>query len=118
MKEVRLTKSKVELHKISDMVGGWFIGNFEPTLFKTGDFEVGLKEYTAGAYENEHYHKIATEYTVIIDGRVLMNGIEYGNGDIIVIPPGEATDFKALTDVKTLVVKIPGAMNDKFNKSI
>ncbi len=28
--------------------------------------------------------------------------------------PGESTDFEALTDVKTVVVKIPGVNNDKY----
>ena len=32
----------------------------------------------------------------------------------IVIEPGEATDFRALTDATNVVVKVPGALNDKF----
>lgn len=104
----------MEVHKIKNMFKGWFIGNFEPSLFKTNDVEVGLKEYSAGASEDKHYHKIATEYTVIVSGEVEMNGIRYAEGDIIVIHPNESTDFKALTNVKTLVVKLPGASNDKY----
>lgn len=104
----------MEVHKVKDMVKGWFIGNFEPSLFKTNDIEVGLKEYKAGDFENAHYHKIATEYTVIVTGEVLMNNVKYTEGDIVVIRPNESTDFKALTDVKTLVVKLPGASNDKY----
>ena len=104
----------MEVHKLKNMVKGWFIGNFEPTLNKTNDVEVGVKEYKEGDYENSHYHKIATEYTVIISGTVEMNGVQYSDGDIIVINPNEATDFKALTSVKTVVVKLPGASNDKY----
>lgn len=101
--------------KLSEMTKGWFIGNFEPSLFKTNDVEVAVKTYNRGDYEAKHYHKIATEYTVIISGKVKMNGIEYGAGDIIVMEPNEATDFEALEDgTMNVVVKIPGASNDKY----
>jgi quercetin dioxygenase-like cupin family protein len=102
-------------YKISEMIKGWFIGDFEPSIFKTQDVEVGVKEYKAGEYESPHYHKIATEFTVIIDGKVEMNGKTFLTGDIIKILPNEITDFKAILDTKTVVVKIPGATNDKYS---
>ena len=43
-----------------------------------------------------------------------MNGVEYKQGDIIVIEPGESTDFEVLEETITTVVKIPGATNDKY----
>jgi hypothetical protein len=43
-----------------------------------------------------------------------MNGVEYQAGDIIVIEPGNATDFVVLEDTVTVVVKVPGAQNDKY----
>lgn len=101
--------------KLNEMTKGWFIGNFEPSLFKTNDVEVAVKTYKKGAYEAKHYHKIATEYTCIICGRVKMNGKEYAAGDIIVMQPEEATDFEALEDnTINVVVKLPGANNDKY----
>lgn len=101
--------------KLSDMTKGWFIGNFEPSLFKTNAVEVAVKTYNRGDYEERHYHKIATEYTVIISGRVKMNGVEYGTGDIIVMEPGESTDFECLENgTMNVVVKMPGANNDKY----
>jgi hypothetical protein len=103
----------MDLYKIENMFKGWFIGDFEPSLYKTQDVEVGVKEYEAGEYESHHFHKIATEFTVIIDGKVEMNGKSYSTGDIIRIMPNEITDFKAITNTKTVVVKIPGAKNDK-----
>ena len=96
------------------MVRGWFIGDFEPSLYKTRDMEIGVKDYKAGEYEQQHYHKIATEFTVIIDGEVEMNGNIYSTGDVIRIMPNEITDFKAIRNTKTVVVKIPGAKNDKY----
>lgn len=105
---------ELEKYNLGQMVKGWFIGNFEPSLYKTNDVEVGIKKYKAGDHENSHFHKIATEFTVIISGVVEMNGIQYFENDIIKIIPGVSTNFKAITDVVTVVVKLPGANNDKY----
>lgn len=108
----------MKIARIDEMIKGWFIGNFEPSLLKTNAVEVALKKYNKGDYEEAHYHKIATEFTVIVSGRVRMNGIEYREGDIIVIEPNDATDFEALEDnTVNVVVKIPGTNNDKYLKN-
>jgi len=101
-------------HAFKEMIRGWFVGDFEPSAFKTKNCEVSYKVYKAGDYEPKHYHKIATEITLITKGKVLMNGQEYNEGDIIVMEPGESTDFKALTDSTNVVVKVPSAWNDKY----
>ena len=104
----------MKLHKLKDMFRGWLVGNFEPSLYKTDDVEVAVKNYKAGDKEEKHYHKIATEITIISDGRVRMNGTIYGTGDIITIEPGEATDFEVLEDTVTTVVKLPCVKDDKY----
>lgn len=100
--------------QLKEMVRGWFVGGFVPTALNTQACEVGVKTYQAGDYEASHYHKIATEITLILSGRVYMCGQEWGAGDIVVIEPGEATDFRAITDVTNVVVKVPGAFDDKY----
>lgn len=100
--------------KLNDMTRGWFVGNFDPSVYKTNDVEVAIRHYEEGDYECRHYHKIATEITEIISGEVEMNSHRYKAGDIIIIKPGESTDFRALTDAVNVVVKIPGANNDKY----
>lgn len=104
----------MKIAHLSEMNRGWFIGNFDPSLFKTNDCEVAVKSYVKGDCEGKHFHRIATEYTCIISGRVRMNGKEYTAGDIIVMEPGEATDFECIEDAVNVVVKIPGANNDKY----
>ena len=96
------------------MIGGWFIGNFNPSLYHTNEVEVAVKRYKLGDKAKAHYHKISTEFTVILDGKVRMSENVFSSGDIIKISPSEITDFEALTDVITLVVKLPGANNDKY----
>lgn len=104
----------MRLAKLEDMKGGWFIGNFAPSLFETNDCEVAVKSYKMGDKEAKHYHKIATEYTVVVKGKVKMFDTIYSEGDIVVVEPGDATDFEALDDAVNVVVKIPGANNDKY----
>ena len=106
----------MKLYKLKNMVNGWFIGNFKPNVFKTKKFEIAIKYYKKGDYEVSHMHKISTEYTIIIKGKVLMNDIKYSKGDIIKISPNEYTDFKCLTKVITCVVKLPSSKNDKYIK--
>ncbi|MTV39981.1 hypothetical protein [Duganella radicis] len=104
----------MERYKLEDMTRGWFVGDFTPTVLATRAAEVGIKHYRAGDREARHYHKIAQEITVIQSGRVQMNGVEYASGDIIVINPMESTDFVVLEDTVTVVVKVPGAVDDKY----
>lgn len=96
------------------MIKGWFIGAINPTVYYTDACEIAVKKYVAGFFESKHHHKIATEITVIISGKVKMNDVEFGEGDIITISPNESTDFLALEDTVTCCVKIPGALNDKY----
>ncbi|MBT0819859.1 hypothetical protein KJQ67_01295 [Campylobacter lari] len=104
----------MEVFSLQDMIRGWFVGNFDPSVIKTDLVEVGVKHYKKDDYEDKHYHKIATEITVIIEGKVQMGNKIYTKNDIIVIYPKESTDFKALEDTITVVVKIPGANEDKY----
>jgi len=104
----------MKVNKLNDMFKGWVVGNFDPSLWKTNDVEVAVKEYVAGDYEEKHYHKIATEITIIGKGKVEMNGIEYNSGDIITIEPEEATDFRVLEDTITTVIKFPCLTDDKY----
>ena len=96
------------------MVRGWFVGDFSPTAFNSKECEVSVRRYSAGDYEKKHYHKVATEVTIIVSGTVVMNGKEYTTGDIIIMEPGEPTDFLAKTDAINTVVKIPSVKNDKY----
>jgi len=100
--------------KLNDMVKGWFVGAFSPSAHHTPLCEVAVKRYKAGDKEAMHYHKVATEITLILSGSVRMAAKEWHEGDIIVLEPGETSAFEALTDTINIVVKTPGALDDKF----
>lgn len=104
----------MESYLLKNMVKGWFVGSFEPTAYNTDQCEVAVKEYKRGDYEAAHFHKVATEITLVLSGRVRMRNQEWPAGSIIVLAPGEATDFEALEDAVNIVVKTPGAKNDKY----
>lgn len=106
----------MKIHSIEEFKGGWFIGDFEPSLLSTKDFEVAVKRYHAGDVDKKHYHKVATEITVVVSGTVRMNGKIYDEGTVIVMEPGEATDFEALTDVRNVVIKVPSVKGDKYEE--
>lgn len=104
----------MKVNKLSEMTKGWFVGDFSPTAFATQAVEVGVKTYIAGQKEERHFHKVATELTLILSGRVKMNDQEFQAGDIITISSFESTNFVVLEDTTTVVVKLPGEPNDKY----
>lgn len=110
----RLFSMALQRYRLDAFTKGWFVGNFTPTLAFSDAVEVAVKHYRAGEAEGAHFHKVATELTLIVSGRVRMSGEEVGPGEIIKIEPGQATDFVPLTDVTTVVVKLPCVRGDKY----
>jgi len=114
MSPPRNKDSRFECHRIDSFTKGWFVGNFNPTLIPSDDVEVAVKYYKAGDHDAKHHHKVGTEITAIVSGRVKMSGEEFTAGDVIKISPGQSTDFTALTDATTVVVKMPCVTGDKY----
>ena len=106
--------AQLERHQLARFTKGWFVGNFNPTLIPSDAVEVAVKHYKSGEHESSHHHKVATELTLIVSGRVRMSGEEIGPGEIVKIHPGQSTDFTALTDATTVVVKMPCVSGDKY----
>ena len=96
------------------MVRGWVAGNFEPSVFKTKKFEVSVKRYNKGDKEKAHFHKKYNEVTIVISGKIQMNSIEYKQDDIILISKKEVTDFLALEDSVTVVIRDGSNIKDKY----
>lgn len=104
----------MQIKKLESFTKGWFIGAFSPTLLDTEKFEVAVKRYKAGDKEDSHFHKIATEYTIITSGVAKMNDEIIAEDEIVIIEPGESASFEAITDVCTVVVKTPSVKDDKY----
>ena len=104
----------MRIENIAKMKSGWFIGDFEPSLFKTADFEVGIKKYEVGEYHVPHYHKISTELNYLICGTMKANGTLIRPGEIFIFEPGEVATCEFLTNCEIVVVKVPSAKDDKY----
>ena len=109
----------MKVYKLEKMKKGWFVGNFEPTVQQTEDFEVAYRTFEKGAREAKHVHRVDREITVLTAGKARMNERVVGAGDIVVLEPGEATDFEGLEDGAVVIVKSPSVPDDKYrvNKS-
>lgn len=104
----------MEISQLTTMTGGWFVGAFTPTALTTDAAEVAVKSYAAGDSEPRHHHRVATEATLILSGTARFNDTSVGAGQIATIAPGESVAFTAVTDVVTVVVKVPSAPDDKY----
>jgi len=95
----------MRLDNLTRYTNGWILGNFSPALFNNEEVEVAIKRYPQGSKEHRHFHAVAREFTIIVSGKVRMNGVEFFQDDVVVIEPGESTDFEAITDAVTTVIK-------------
>lgn len=104
----------MKVTKLSDYIRGWIIGNFTPSLIKTKQFEVGILSHKKGEDWPEHYHKVATEYNVLLEGSMNVNGRHIYKGDVFVIEKNETSKPTFFEDCTVLVVKIPSIPGDKY----
>lgn len=104
----------MKVANLNQMIKGWFVGDFVPSVLNNKEFEVAVKYYKAGDREDRHIHKVATEITVIVKGKVKINESIYTEGDILLLEPFEEAEFYAITDAINVVVKTPSITNDKF----
>lgn len=104
----------MKVFKLDSMKGGWFVGNFSPTSFKTQDFEVCYKEHYKGEKWDTHYHKKGTEINLLIEGKMTLQDKELNSGDIFILEPYEVADPIFLEDCRLIIIKTPSIPGDKF----
>lgn len=104
----------MKVYKITEFFRGWFIGNFNPSVLKTKDFEVGLLTHKQGEYWPKHYHALATEYNLLISGKMIIKQTNIEPGDIFIIEPNEIADPTFLEDCTVLCIKTPSVPGDKY----
>ena len=56
----------MDIKRIEDFKGGWFIGNFEPTAWKTDKFEAAIHDYKKG--EELFVYNGATHKCISVNG--------------------------------------------------
>ena len=55
---------------IENFKGGWFVGDFNPSIFKNPFFEVAHHKHTKGQQTFPHYHKVTNELNYIVKGEL------------------------------------------------
>lgn len=104
----------MKVGKLSNTHRGWVIGDFEPSLLRTKDFEVGILKHPKGEKWPAHYHKVATEYNILVNGSMKICGIELVSGDTFILDPYEVADPIFHEDCTIVCVKIPSDPKDKY----
>lgn len=104
----------MKVKKLSDMHRGWVIGDFDPSLLRTKDFEVGILKHPKGEKWPAHYHKIATEYNILIQGAMRLCDVELVAGDTFILEPNEVADPIFHEDCTIVCVKVPSSTTDKY----
>lgn len=100
--------------KLKNFTRGWIIGNFDPSILKTDQFEVAVISHHKDEVIPIHYHNDVEEYNVLITGKMIVNNQELSDGDIFILEKKEIVDVKVLEDSKVLCVKIPSIPEDKI----
>jgi len=103
----------MEVFKLNKMTRGWFVGDFDPSLYKA-DFEVAVKRYKKGDIDPLHCHKYSKEFTTIISGSARVNDILLKKDDIIRIDENEYANFECLSKCVTVVVRTKSIKGDKY----
>ena len=104
----------MKVGKLSDMHRGWVIGNFTPSLFKTSAFEVGVLTHAKGEKWPAHYHKIGTEFNILIKGTMRVCEVDLVAGDTFIIEPFEVADPLFHEDCTIVCIKLPSDTTDKY----
>ena len=104
----------MDIIKMETMMGGWFIGNFEPSAYKTDQFEVCYKHHLKGEKWDTHYHKEGTEINYLVNGKMIIQNKELNTGDIFILKPYEIADPIFVEDCTVLIVKTPSVSGDKY----
>lgn len=99
---------------LNEFVRGWIIGDFEPSVLRTKDLDFGVEFFRKGDKHLPHYHKICTEYVIIVSGEHILGEKAYKKGDICIIRPYESFNYECVKTGAVAVVKVPTGKGDKY----
>jgi hypothetical protein len=105
----------MKIANINDMVNGWFIGDFTPSVLRTRDFEIAHHFYKAEFQGEPHIHKQAIEINYIVKGMVKVGGEILSNGQMFIFYPYQYEKVVYLADTDLMVIKTPSIPRDKYS---
>lgn len=99
---------------IKDYIKGWFVGDFDKSIFRTDLFEVAHHFHKKNDPTFPHYHKLTTELNYIVNGELMVSGKHLKNGDMWIYEANEISDVEFLTDTNLIIVRWPSIPKDKY----
>lgn len=99
---------------VKDFCRRWFIGDFEPCIYRKKEYEVAYHYLPRGCNHKFHYHKEADEYNIMVSGKMMLNNREINQGEIFVIRKNEISCPLFLEDCYIVCVKFPSVPSDKY----
>lgn len=114
IKSPLLTECDVKDIQIKDTVRGWFLGDFEPSIKRISNMEIGLLTHEANEQWDAHVHREVVEYNYLVKGEMTLNEQEYKTGDSFIFPPRHLAVPKFKTKCIILCLKIPSKPTDKI----
>lgn len=100
---------------IEQFKGGWFVGDFDPSLFKNPFFEIAHHKHIKGQETFPHYHKVTNELNYIVKGELIVSGKKLKTGDMWIYEPNEVSNVEFLTDAELIIVRWPSIPSDKYS---
>lgn len=99
---------------INNMKAGYFMGDFEPNIFRTDKVEMAMKEFPKGTLDSGYYRKKDVEVVVVLSGQIEVNGRKYDKGSMVRFDPYEMINIFAVTDSSLMIIRTPGTKNDIY----
>tara|TARA_B100000508_G_scaffold98900_1_gene77611 strand:+ start:198 stop:518 length:321 start_codon:yes stop_codon:yes gene_type:complete len=99
---------------IKHFMGGWFVGDFEPSIFKNPFFEVGHHSHKKNDQTFPHYHQVTNELNYIVRGEMMVDKQHLKAGDMWIYEPWDISDVEFLEDTDLMIIRWPSIPTDKY----
>uniref|UniRef100_A0A6C0KXY8 Nucleotidyl transferase domain-containing protein n=1 Tax=viral metagenome TaxID=1070528 RepID=A0A6C0KXY8_9ZZZZ len=112
---INYTNEKSEkLIDLNKYTRGWLIGNFEPSIKKTTDFEIGILNHKKDEKWDFHYHSETKEINILLSGEMIINNIPIFKDTIFIFEKDIISCPLFITDCVVLCIKLPSLPKDKI----
>lgn len=98
----------------NEYVRGWLIGDFEPSIEKNKDIELGYLFHEKDSIWDYHYHKESKEINILINGSMIINNIKYNKNELFIIDKNIISCPQFIENCDVLCIKIPSKSKDKY----
>ena len=106
--------NKYEDINIEKFTRGWLIGDFEPCIKRTPDFEIAILNHKKDEKWDFHFHEKAIEYNILLKGKMMINNILVEQNSIFIFEKNMISCPIFIDDCIVLCIKIPSIPTDKY----